>query len=128
MWPGGSRVERRPVIDADGHIIESDQAIFEYLPPPYAGQDPDAAVRELERAVTKLGMVGAILPAVGLQRAFGAREFWPIYQTAQDLDVLLAVHGAPSHNLGLERFQRLIEVRTLTHPFSQMIQLTSMMF
>ena len=41
---------------------------------------------------------------------------------------MLAVHGAPSFNLGLERLQKLIEVRTLTHPFSQMIQLTSMMF
>ena len=26
---------REPVIDADGHIIESDAEIFQYLPPPY---------------------------------------------------------------------------------------------
>jgi predicted TIM-barrel fold metal-dependent hydrolase len=78
--------------------------------------------------VKDLGMVGGILPAVGLQRAFGAREFWPIYEAAQELNVMLAVHGAPNHNLGLDRLQRLIEVRALTHPFSQMIQLTSMMF
>ena len=91
-------------------------------------QDPFGAATELRRAVTELGMVGGILPAVGLPRAFGAREFWPIYQAAEDLGVILAVHGAPSYDLGLERFQKLIEVRTLTHPFSQMIQLTSMMF
>jgi predicted TIM-barrel fold metal-dependent hydrolase len=91
-------------------------------------QDPSEAARELRRAVSELGMVGAVLPAVGLARAYGAPEFRPIYEAAQELDVMLAVHGAPSHNLGLERFQRLIEVRTLTHPLSQMIQLTSMMF
>lgn len=220
---------REPVIDADGHVIETDREIFEYLPPPYRGEEqlfaypffptldgwhrsarrvtdkggfvtdrPDAvrwlayldeaniavsvlfptaglasgviadplwaagvargyndwlhdrflrtnptrlkgmalipvqepmeAARELRRAVTDLGMVGAVLPAVGLQRAYGAREFWPIYDAAQEAGVLLAVHGAPSYNLGLERFQKLIEVRALTHPFSQMIQLTSMMF
>ena len=28
-----------PVIDADGHVIESDADIFEYLPPPYRGED-----------------------------------------------------------------------------------------
>ena len=28
-----------PVIDADGHVFESDQDIFEYLPPPYRGSD-----------------------------------------------------------------------------------------
>lgn len=27
-----------PVIDADGHVIESDLEIFEYLPPPFRGQ------------------------------------------------------------------------------------------
>jgi predicted TIM-barrel fold metal-dependent hydrolase len=91
-------------------------------------QDPALAVEELRRAVTELGMLGAILPAVGLQRAFGAPEFWPIYEAAQELNVVLAVHGAPAYNLGLDRFQKLIEVRTLTHPFSQMIQLTSLMF
>jgi len=28
-----------PVIHADGHVFESDQDIFEYLPPPYRGSD-----------------------------------------------------------------------------------------
>ncbi|MBM2809874.1 MAG: Amidohydro-rel protein [Chloroflexi bacterium] len=91
-------------------------------------QDPDRAVHELRRAAGELGMVGAILPAVGLSEAFGHRMFWPVYEAAQDLGLLLAVHGAPGQGLGLDRLRRLIEVRTLTHPFSQMVQLTSMMF
>ncbi len=222
-------MHRDPVIDADGHIIESDADIFPYLPPPYHGedqlfaypffptldgwhraarrvtdkagvrtarpdaadwleylddaniaatvlfptaglafgvisdplwaaalargyndwlhdkymranpkrikgmalipvQDPTEAAKELRRVVKDLGMVGGILPAVGLQRGFGHRDFWPVYEAAQELNVVLAVHGAPNHNLGLDRLERLIEVRALTHPFSQMIQLTSMMF
>jgi predicted TIM-barrel fold metal-dependent hydrolase len=219
-----------PVIDADGHVIEVDRELFEYLPPPYRGygrllaypffptldgfhraarkaadgtrvtsleiptaddwlaflddanfalsvlfptaglayglikdpdwatglarayndwlhdrfvrpaadrlkgialiplQDPPRAVVELRHAVEDLGMVGAVLPAAGLKDAFGARPFWPVYETAQDLGCMLAVHGAPSEGLGLDRLRRLIEVRTLTHPFSQFVQLTSMMF
>lgn len=90
-------------------------------------QDPSAAVAELRRAVGDLGMVGAILPAAGLYEAFGHRSFWPVYDAAQELNCLLAVHGAPSLGLGLERLHRLVEARTLTHGFSQMVQMTSMM-
>lgn len=91
-------------------------------------QDPPRAVAELRHAVQDLGMVGAVLPAAGLYEAFGHRSFWPVYEAAQELSCMLAVHGAPAYGLGLERLHRLIEVRTLTHPFSQMLQMTSMMF
>jgi len=91
-------------------------------------QDPPQAVLELRRAVTELGMLGAILPAAGLYEALGHRSFWPVYDAAQELDCVLAVHGAPSLGLGLDRLHKLIEVRTLTHGFSQMTQMTSLMF
>lgn len=222
-------VERPLVIDADGHVVESDAELFAYLPAPYAGRedllsmpffpsldgwhraarrvadgrphvlprpsasdwlayldesrigaavlfptaglgfglvaDPDWAValarayndwlhdrflrhdprrlkgvallplqripeamRELERGVRELGMVGAVLPAVGIREAFGDERFWPLYEAAQRLDIVLAVHSAPAQGLGLDRLRRLIEVRTLTHPFGQFVQLTSMVF
>ncbi len=91
-------------------------------------QDPARAVVELRRAVEQLGMVGAVLPAVGLYEAYGHRQFWPVYEAAQALDCVIAVHGAPAQGLGLERLHRLIELRTLTHGFSQMVQMTSMTF
>lgn len=91
-------------------------------------QEPSEAARELRRAVQELGMVGGILPAAGLYEAFGNERFWPVYEEAQDLSCLLAVHGAPSYGLGLERLHRHIEARTLTHGVSQMVQLTSMIF
>src|SRR5437867_3863198 len=219
----------RSVIDADGHVFESDQAIFPYLPPPFRGQeilfatpffpaldgyhrqarrvldgrasvidnpnvedwlayldeaeialsvlfptaglafglvsdpdwaaglargyndwlydqflrsaprrlkgmaliplqDPARAVKELRRAVGEQGFVGAVLPAAGLYESLGHRMYWPIYEAAQALDCVLAVHGAPSYGLGLETLHRLIEIRTLTHGFSQMLEMTSLMF
>ncbi len=91
-------------------------------------QDPPAAAAELRRAVGERGFVGAILPACGLYEAFGHRSFWPVYEAAQELGCLLAVHGGAAQGLGLERLHRLIEARTLTHGFSQMLQMTSMIF
>ena len=91
-------------------------------------QDVPRAVEELERAVKKLGMVGGVLPAAGLPEAFGDPKFWPLYEAAQELDVVLAVHSASAQGLGLDRLRKLIEVRALTHPFGQFVQLTSMIF
>jgi hypothetical protein len=82
-------------------------------------------VTELRRAVTELGMVGAILPAVGLRLPFGHRCYDPVYEEAERLGCMLAVHGAPAQGLGFDFFDRLVEARALSHPFAQMIQLTS---
>ena len=220
---------RVAVIDADGHVMETDAALYEYLPPPYAGnpavltqasffpsidgwnrsarriadggarapdepsaadwlrfldeagvaltvlypsaglgyglikdphwatalgrayndwlydrflrvsprlkgaaliplQDVEAAVRELRRAVTELGMVAAMLPAVGPRFALGNRAYWPIYEAAQELDCLLTVHAGATQGLALDVLERLVEVRTLSHSLGQSIQLTSMIF
>jgi predicted TIM-barrel fold metal-dependent hydrolase len=88
---------------------------------------PDA-VKELQRAVQKLGFVGAVLPAVGLRQPFGAARYFPVYEAAQEMGALLAVHAAPTQGIGVDGFDRLIEVRTLSHGFGQMIQMTSMIF
>ncbi len=217
-----------PVIDADGHIIESEIELFEYLPEPYRGQEgiiayhmfpsldgfnraaarvtdamgryigwpkvkewkdfldgsnvewsvlyPTAglgyglirdkgwavglaeaynnylydrylkedsrlkgiaivplqsipeAVKELRRAVEELGMVGALLPAVGLRQPLGDEGYFPFYEAAQELNATLTVHAAPAQGIGLDGFERMIEIRTLSHGFGQMIQMTSMMF
>ena len=91
-------------------------------------QDASGATQELERAITQLGMVGGVIAPVGLVRPLGHPSYFPIYQKAQDLDCPLAIHSAPAQQLGFDYFERLIEARTLSHPFGQMIQMTSMMF
>jgi len=93
-------------------------------------QDVPEAVKELRRAVTELGMVGAVLPAnnceLGVRQPLGHSDFWPVYEEAERLDVPLAVHGAPSFNLGINFFTRFAPTQGLEHPIAQIIQLTSM--
>lgn len=86
------------------------------------------AIKELKRAVRELGFVGAVLPAVGLRQPFGDAKYFPVYEAAQELGALLAVHAAPTQGIGVDGFDRLIEVRTLSHGFGQMIQMTSMIY
>jgi len=86
---------------------------------------PDA-VNELRRCVNELGMVGALLVA-GHRRPLGDSYYYPIYEAAQELETVLAVHaGGPGNRL--DQFDRAIEARCLGHPTSQMIELTSLMF
>jgi predicted TIM-barrel fold metal-dependent hydrolase len=93
-------------------------------------QDVPEAVKELRRAVTELGMVGALLTAnnagMGVWRALGHSDFWPVYEEAERLDVPLAVHGGPSFNIGINSFAKFAPTQALEHPVAQMIQLTSM--
>ncbi len=95
-------------------------------------QDVPAAVKELRRAVTELGMVGVCLPAnsaeIGVRRALGHPEFWPIYEEAERLNVPIATHGAPSMNLGINSFSHFAMTGALEHPIAQMIQITSFVF
>src|SRR6476661_3303831 len=86
------------------------------------------AIEELRRAVKELGFVGAVLTAVGLRQPFGDPKYFPVYEAAQELDALLAVHAAPTQGIGVDGFDKLIEVRTLSHGFGQMIQMTSMIY
>lgn len=90
-------------------------------------RDPEEAARELRRAVLELGMVGGVLPAVGLPRALGHAEFDPIYREACALDRPLGVHGGPAQGLGLDALGHFAQVHTLSHPVAQMVQATSIL-
>jgi predicted TIM-barrel fold metal-dependent hydrolase len=93
-------------------------------------QDVPEAVKELRRAVTELGMVGAVLGAnsaeLGVRKPLGHQDFWPLYEEAERLDVPIALHGAPSASLGINFFNRFAQTHALEHPIAQVIQLTSM--
>ncbi|MBI2371954.1 MAG: amidohydrolase [Deltaproteobacteria bacterium] len=58
-----------------------------------AGNLP-AAVAELNRAVTKLGFVGGMLPAHAAGKDPGSPEFYPLYEEAQRLGVPIAIHAS----------------------------------
>ena len=89
-------------------------------------QDVPRAVEELERAVCELGMVGAMIPSNGLNEHVSARKYWPIYEKAQELDCVMAVHGGSYINLGFNTFDAFPATRALGMPFPLAIAMTGM--
>lgn len=91
-------------------------------------QDVPEGVKELRRAVQELGLVGVMLPAIGLRKPLGHPDYWPIYEEAEKLDVMVGVHATVrgAHYFGGDIFDQFIDVHTLSHPFAQMMQMTSM--
>lgn len=64
-------------------------------------QAPEEAARELERATTELGLVGAMLFSNMGGAPLDAPLFWPVYEAADALGVPLLIHPtAPSALLG----------------------------
>jgi predicted TIM-barrel fold metal-dependent hydrolase len=89
-------------------------------------QDIKEAANELRRAVKELHMVGGILAPVGFPKPLGDPYFDPLYAEAQRLGCPLGIHGAPARGLGFDFFRSLIQARALSHPFAQIIHLTSL--
>jgi predicted TIM-barrel fold metal-dependent hydrolase len=90
-------------------------------------QDVGAAAAELRRAVTEYSMVGGLLPADGMVRPLGHPEFHPIYEEADRLNCMLAVHAVNSLRNN-DLYVWLDEAATLAHVVPQMRQFTSFMF
>ncbi|HEX6994187.1 MAG TPA: amidohydrolase family protein [Gammaproteobacteria bacterium] len=57
-----------------------------------APQEPEQAARELERAVTRLGMKGAIVNSHTHGEYLDDERFWPIFEAAEALDVPVYIH------------------------------------
>lgn len=66
-------------------------------------QDPQASADELERAVTKLGLRGAMLFASVNGKPIHHKDYWGLYETAARLDVPLMIH--PTSPPGVEAYQ-----------------------
>jgi 2,3-dihydroxybenzoate decarboxylase len=57
-----------------------------------APQAPQAAAKELERAVTRLKLKGAVINSHTRGEYLDDRKFWPIFEAAEALDVPIYVH------------------------------------
>lgn len=92
-------------------------------------QDPQAAAAELHRAVSELGMCGAMLPSTGegIKAHLGDGIYAPLYEEADKLGCALAVHGGCHHHLGLDSFSTYFPVHALGHPLGIMIQAAAML-
>ena len=87
---------------------------------------PDA-VSELRRSVKELGFMGAMIPSNGLTRHVSHEEYWPIYQEAEKLNCVMAVHGGSYINLGFNSYTVFPATRALGMPFPLAIAMTGMM-
>lgn len=90
--------------------------------------NPEEAAKELNRAVTKLGLVGGMLAAQAHSKNLGRPEFYPLYEQAQRLDVPIAIHAFGGDEPGSEIFDQFICLHTTGHPFPVLRQLTAMIF
>ncbi len=62
--------------------------------------DARASARELERAMTRLRLPGAMLFSNVNGTALADERFWPVYETANDLGAVLYIH--PNHPVSVE--------------------------
>jgi len=87
-------------------------------------QDPKLAVEELKRAVNELHLSGIFWrPNVLCGRSLSSPDYFPIYETAQDLGVPVCVHEGARTILpqaGSERYSAFGR-HVACHPFEQML-------
>jgi predicted TIM-barrel fold metal-dependent hydrolase len=89
--------------------------------------DPQAAVAELRRAVTELGLVAAVVPQHVRQKNLNDPSFDPVWAEAERLGVPVCVHGGGQAvdqvPVAIDRFNTRLEVHAITHPVGNMIAL-----
>ena len=69
--------------------------------------NPKAAADELERTVTKLGFKGAMIHGLSRGNLFlDDKQFWPIFERAQALDVPIYMHPAVPHPAVIEAYYK----------------------
>ncbi|MBI2090994.1 MAG: amidohydrolase family protein [Deltaproteobacteria bacterium] len=93
--------------------------------PVYNAQE---CAKELNRAVTKLGLVGGMLAAQAHNKNLASPEFYPVYEEAERLGTPLAIHAFGGDEAGSEIFDQFICLHTTGHPFPILRQLTAMIF
>ena len=92
-------------------------------------QDPQAAVEEMRRAVTELGLLSFEIPATGLPLPLGDRFYDPIYAEAERLGVPLCIHGSRDpETVGGDGFKTFTEIHCYAFVASGLLQFTSVLF
>jgi hypothetical protein len=87
-----------------------------------------AASAALMRPAKDAGLVATMIPAVLRSRNLDHPDLEPFFAAAEELDMPLAVHGAPGIHLpplGAERFDNYLQVHAVSFPFDMMVATTS---
>lgn len=90
--------------------------------------DPEAALEELQRAYTKLGVCGVLFPATGVHLNLGAKHLWLLYAEASRLGCPVVVHGGGHWDLGMETMNVSTGANAIGHPMSLVIAMAQMLF
>ena len=91
-------------------------------------QDVPAAVAEVNRAITKLGLVGIAIGSFGMKEHLGTPTFWPIYEELQRLNAPLLVHNSRSGPAGEIRFDTFLFKHTIGRPFETLLDCAALMY
>jgi len=91
-------------------------------------QDPEEAAKELRRVVTELGFMGAMMPSNGLPQPLGAKTYWPVYETADQLGCCLSVHGGAHDRFGLDQMNMYVPVHALGHPWGLTLNCANILY
>lgn len=97
-----------------------------------ATQEPDKAAEEIDRLSNEDQIVGVYIATTGAMKPLGDPRYDIIYEAAQDNNLAITYHASGGafqfdfnrQNQALEKF---FSVHTLSHPWGQMLTLTSIM-
>jgi len=89
-------------------------------------QVPKEALKELERAVGKLGLRGVEIGSHVGHRELGDEAFWPIYKTLEDLNVPVFIH--PHYVAGLDRLQDFYLSNLIGNPLDTTLAAAQLIF
>lgn len=93
---------------------------------------PDLAAEEIHRVGSHPDIVAAYMGSVGIFPALGNRQYFPMYEALIEEDLPLLLHGATGMYIGAHPWiKRALdsywELHIVSHPFSQVINLTSLL-
>jgi len=91
-------------------------------------QDVTAAVAEIKRAVTQLGLSGVVLSSFGLKEHIGSSTFWPIYQEMERLNVPLMIHASIQGPTGDRRADSFLLQHTVGRPVATRYDCAALIF
>jgi uncharacterized protein len=91
--------------------------------------DVRAAIAEMERAVSKLGMVGVMVNTFDRSRNVAHHDFWPFYEECARQGVAVSFHASGSDTMDpLCHFDNFLQVHTLSHAPEQLIACTAIIY
>jgi 2,3-dihydroxybenzoate decarboxylase len=101
--PGTQKMEAEPAIRMAKQTNDRLKMIIDKNPTHFSGfamlptAAPDAAADELERAVTGLGLKGAMIHGLTNGKFIDEKQFWPIFARAEKLDTPIYLHPSFPH-------------------------------